>query len=67
MYLKNKSSRPFYRQAIRAALVGLLVNLLLAAAKLVGGLLGNSFALISDAVNSLGDCLTSSVVRCCEW
>lgn len=67
MYLKNKSSQPYYRQAIRAAWVGLLINLLLAAAKLIGGILGNSFALISDAVNSLGDCLTSSVVTVALW
>lgn len=62
MYLKNSSSRPFYREAMRAALLGLVVNLLLGAVKLVGGIVGNSIALISDAVNSLGDCLASSVV-----
>ncbi len=62
MYLKNASSRPLYRQAIRAALLGLGVNIGLGVVKLVGGLLGNSFALISDAINSFGDCLTSIVV-----
>jgi cation diffusion facilitator family transporter len=40
----------------------LAVNSSLGVAKLVGGLVGNSFALLSDAVNSLGDCLTSLVV-----
>lgn len=62
MYVQNRASRPVYREATRAALLGLVVNILLAAAKLTGGILGNSFALISDAVNSLGDCLASSVV-----
>ncbi len=62
MYLRNTSSRPIYRKAIRAALLGLVVNLGLGIVKLVGGILGNSFALISDAINSLGDCLTSTVV-----
>lgn len=38
------------------------MNLLLGAVKLVGGSVSGSFALISDAVNSLGDCLTSGVV-----
>ena len=38
------------------------VNASLGAVKLIGGLLGNSFALISDAINSLGDTLTSIVV-----
>jgi cation diffusion facilitator family transporter len=51
-----------YRDARRAALLGLVVNLALGLVKLVGGLLGHSFALISDAVNSLGDCVTSAVV-----
>jgi cation diffusion facilitator family transporter len=56
------SSRPLYRTATRAAWLGLLANALLGGVKLVAGLLGNSFALLSDAVNSLGDSLTSAVV-----
>jgi cation diffusion facilitator family transporter len=56
------SIRPLYRQATRAALLGLAVNLTLGVVKLVGGVIGHSFALISDAVNSLGDSLTSLVV-----
>mgnify|MGYP001815402781 CR=1 FL=1 len=35
--------------------------------KLVGGIVGSSFALISDAVNSLGDSLTSVVVLGGLW
>ncbi|MFO7903396.1 MAG: cation transporter, partial [Pirellulaceae bacterium] len=38
------------------------INLSLGIVKLVGGIVGSSFALISDAVNSLGDSLTSLVV-----
>ncbi len=67
LYLKNSSSKPFYREAIRAALLGLFINLALGAVKLTGGILGNSFALISDAINSLGDCLTSTVVVVALW
>lgn len=51
-----------YRSAFRAALLGLGVNLALGGTKLAGGLIGNSFALISDAVNSFGDVFTSLVV-----
>jgi cation diffusion facilitator family transporter len=51
-----------YRDAMRAALLGLVVNLALGITKLVGGIIGQSFALISDAVNSLADSLTSIVV-----
>jgi len=56
------SPQPLYREAIRAAGLGLAVNALLAAVKLAGGILGNSFALIADAVNSLGDVVSTVVV-----
>lgn len=58
----NASVDSIYRTATRAALLGLVANLALGFVKLVGGFLGSSFALISDAVNSLGDALTSVVV-----
>lgn len=51
-----------YRDAGRAALLGLVINLLLGLVKLGGGVFGRSVALISDAVNSLGDALGSGVV-----
>jgi cation diffusion facilitator family transporter len=51
-----------YHDAIRATWLGLTVNLLLGCAKLAGGLVGQSYALISDAVNSLGDVFTSVAV-----
>ncbi len=51
-----------YRDATQAALLGLVVNLVLGLVKLVGGIVGKSFALISDAVNSLGDVFASLVV-----
>jgi cation diffusion facilitator family transporter len=51
-----------YRSAIRTAAAGLAINLVLGVVKLVGGIVGSSFALISDAVNSIGDSLGSVVV-----
>jgi cation diffusion facilitator family transporter len=51
-----------YREVVSATWLGLAVNLLLGIAKLAGGHLGRSFALISDAVNSLGDVFTSVAV-----
>lgn len=56
------SVEALYATARRGILLGLVVNLALGVTKLVGGILGNSFALISDAVNSFGDTLTSIVV-----
>ena len=51
-----------YRDATRAALLGLIVNMALGVIKLIGGIVGHSFALISDSVNSLGDSAASIVV-----
>ena len=48
-----------YHEPVRATWLGLVVNLALGCTKLVGGLVGQSYALISDAVNSLGDVFTS--------
>lgn len=61
------SPKPLYSRAIHATLVGLAANFMLGAVKLVGGLIGNSFALISDAVNSLGDSLSSVVTLAALW
>lgn len=58
----NPQRSALYRDAVRAAALGLIVNLALGATKLTAGLVGASFALIADAVNSLGDALTSCVV-----
>ena len=51
-----------YGQGRRAAFLAVAVTLTLGAAKLAGGLLGHSVALLSDAVHSLGDALASSAV-----
>lgn len=46
----------------RSALLGILVNLGLALAKGCAGVLGNSFALVADGVESLADVLSGLVV-----
>jgi cation diffusion facilitator family transporter len=51
-----------YRQGRRAAVWGIGVSLILGATKLVGGLLGHSLALLSDAVHSLVDAAVSSAL-----
>lgn len=60
-------TKQLYRAAGRAAWLGLIVNFALGAVKLAGGITGSSFALISDAINSLGDSLTSVVVLLALW
>src|SRR5918998_5035809 len=50
------------RRGIRSAQLGLLVNAVLAGVKLVAGLVGNSYALVADAVESTADVLASVIV-----
>lgn len=47
---------------MRSTLVGVVVNAVLATVKLVAGLLGNSYALIADAIESTTDIFSSMVV-----
>lgn len=58
----DRVRRELYRQPMAAAALGVAVNLVLGGAKLAGGILGDSFALIADSINSLGDTVASAVV-----
>jgi cation diffusion facilitator family transporter len=49
-------------RGVRAAVVGMIVNVILAAVKLAAGLLGHSHALIADGVESFADIFSSLVV-----
>jgi cation diffusion facilitator family transporter len=49
-------------RGIRSAQLGMLVNALLAITKLVAGLVGNTYALVADAVESTTDIFSSLVV-----
>jgi cation diffusion facilitator family transporter len=62
MASEPESVEEMYRSAVRTAAAGLAINLTLGVVKLVGGVVGHSFALISDAVNSIGDSLGSVIV-----
>jgi cation diffusion facilitator family transporter len=50
------------RRGQRLALVGLAVNFALAATKLMAGLIGNSYALVADAIESMTDIVGSVVI-----
>lgn len=54
--------KALYREALFAAWLGLWINLGLGVMKLIAGLVGQSFALLADAFNSISDCVTSSAV-----
>jgi cation diffusion facilitator family transporter len=60
----NRASthRASAHRGIRSAQAGLLVNATLASVKLAAGLLGNAYALVADAAESMADVLASLVV-----
>ncbi len=62
-----QSVQQMYRHTRRAALGGLIVTLTLGVAKLLGGWLGHSLALLSDSVHSLGDALSSGSILLALW
>jgi cation diffusion facilitator family transporter len=53
---------PSPHPGIRAAKIGLCVNLALAAVKLAAGIVGNAYALVADAMESAADVLASLLV-----
>lgn len=50
------------KQGLKTTLIGIIVSLILAAIKILTGIIGNSYALIADGIESLTDIFTSSVV-----
>ncbi|HET7186918.1 MAG TPA: cation diffusion facilitator family transporter, partial [Gemmatimonadaceae bacterium] len=50
------------RKGIRAAQAGLLINAALAGIKLAAGIIGNTYALVADAVESMADVFASLLV-----
>ena len=49
-------------RGVRSAQAAILINTLLAITKLVAGIVGNSYALVADAVESTADIFSSSIV-----
>lgn len=49
-------------KGIRTTITGIAINIVLAILKGVAGILGHSFALVADAIESISDVLTSTVV-----
>lgn len=55
-------SKTRLNRSLRVTFIGMAANILLAGAKLTAGILGNSYALIADAVESLADVFSSVIV-----
>jgi len=56
------SGRDDFNRGIQSARLGVIVNALLAATKLVAGIVGNAYALVADAVESATDIVSSLIV-----
>src|SRR4051812_36946905 len=54
--------KPRYVSGARVALAGVVVNALLSIIKIAGGILGNTYVLIADGMESLLDIFASMVV-----
>ncbi len=48
--------------AVRTTITGMLINAALAAIKIAAGVVGHSYALVADGIESLNDCVASGVV-----
>ncbi len=60
--MKHQSPKKFAAKGIRSTLVGIIVSILLAIIKGTTGLVGNSYALVADAIESTADVFTSIIV-----
>lgn len=62
MYKNDPQETHPAKKGFRTTFIGIAVSILLAIGKAVAGFLGNSFALIADAVESVGDIFTAIVM-----
>jgi cation diffusion facilitator family transporter len=60
--MKVKGLRERVGRGARAAQLGLVVNAVLAMVKLIAGLVGHSYALVADAIESVADIFSSMIV-----
>lgn len=58
----NSISSSLAKRGLKTTLVGILASIFLAAVKIISGVIGNSYALIADGIESLTDIFTSSIV-----
>ncbi|HZQ54139.1 MAG TPA: cation diffusion facilitator family transporter [Bryobacteraceae bacterium] len=67
MAIPRQTTELEIRKGIRSSVIGGSVNLSLALIKCLTGLIGHSFALIADRIESLSDVFSSSVVAVGLW
>jgi cation diffusion facilitator family transporter len=59
---KNKTVSDLAEKGIHTTIIGIFTSIILAAIKAIAGVLGNSYALIADAIESTSDVFTSIIV-----
>jgi cation diffusion facilitator family transporter len=59
---KNKIIADLAEQGIHTTIIGIITSIVLAAIKAIAGVMGNSYALIADAIESASDVFTSIIV-----
>jgi len=59
---KNKIISDLAEQGIQTTLIGIIASIILATIKAIAGVIGNSYALIADAIESASDVFTSIIV-----
>jgi len=59
---KPRDKQQLIERGLKTTLIGIIASLALAAVKIFTGIVGNSYALIADGIESLTDIFTSSIV-----
>jgi cation diffusion facilitator family transporter len=59
---KSNDNKNLIQRGLKTTLVGIIASAMLAAIKIFTGIVGNSYALIADGIESLTDIFTSSIV-----
>lgn len=58
----KKQLKSLSTQGVRTTLLGIFISFILATIKIFSGIIGNSYALIADGIESIADVFTSSIV-----
>lgn len=59
---KSDNNRSLIKRGLKTTLIGIIASFILAAVKIFTGIVGNSYAIIADGIESLTDIFTSSIV-----
>jgi cation diffusion facilitator family transporter len=59
---KTRENKELIERGLKTTLIGIITSLFLAGIKIFTGIVGNSYALIADGIESLTDIFTSSIV-----